>query len=95
MRIDSDKRPEEGAEDEEDVDGGEGVILEPKLQIRVGEVEDEVEEKRQGDLPRQCSRKRFIEHGPVGHRDNRVEERPHRAEDPGGRRPAGLHEHLI
>ncbi len=96
VRIHGDERPDERAEDEEDVYRGEGVIFQPKLQIRIGEVEDEVEGERQGDDPRQgLGDKRLIEHLAERNGHDRVEDGPHRAEHPRRRRPTRLHERLV
>lgn len=96
IRIHGDERPDERTENEEDVYGGEGVILKSKLEIGVREIENEVEQERQSDDPRQgLSDKRLIEDLAERDRDNRVQHRPHGAKYPRRRRPRGLDELLV
>ena len=49
MRIDGEKRPNEGNEYEKYIDRGEQVIFEFKLKIGKGEIENEIEDKGHGD----------------------------------------------
>jgi len=50
-RVDGEERPNECGEDEEYVEGGEEIVLQTELQGSEGEVEDEIERKRQSNLP--------------------------------------------
>jgi len=88
--IESKECPDEGGEDEEDVDGREKVVLEPKLKIGKGEVEHEVQREWERDRPRERSFKELIKHCAIGHRDDGVQHTPHRAKDPRWWRPRGL-----
>ena len=94
-RIECIERPDERREDQQDVHGGEIVILQPELQVREREIENEVERKRQSDHPRQRARGGAVEDGTESNGDNRVQHRPHGAEDPRRWRPEGLQERLI
>lgn len=94
-RIDDDERPYEGAEDREDVERGEQVVLEAELDRREGEIEDEVERKRERDRARHFFFQNFPENESKRDRDDRVQNCPNRPKEPRGRRPRGLHECCI
>ena len=62
MWEDGNHRPEKRPEDEEDIDGGENIALESKLQRSKGEVKDEIERKRERHHPRDFPRKCPVKH---------------------------------
>lgn len=90
MRKDGDHCPDERDETEQDVSGSEEIILEGELEVGEGEVEDEVQCKRQCGRKRQFSLHRHQEYLPERNGDEYVEHRPHRTEHPNRRRPYGL-----
>lgn len=49
MGIDRDHRPDKRSEDEQNINRCEEIILEPELDGRKGEIENEVQDKRQKD----------------------------------------------
>jgi len=93
--IESKECPDEGGEDEEDVDGREEVVLEAKLKIDKREIENKVQREWERDRPRERSFKGLVKNRAIGHRDNSVENAPHRPKEPRRRRPGGLDERAI
>src|SRR3989344_3576027 len=92
VRVDSDESPHESAENKEDIDRCEKIILKTELNRRVGEIEHEVEGKGDRYVRAQFPSERFIEYEAErdGHDD--VEHCPYRCEKPCRRRPCGLEE---
>jgi len=82
MRIDSDECPDECSEDEEDIYRREEVVFETELEIGKGEVEHEVEDKRQSDYCGNFFRIDFVKHRAIGDSDDRIKHRPDRPKDP-------------
>ena len=72
MWIDGDEGPDEGAEDEEDVDWGEEVVFEAELKIGKRKIKDEVQGEWQSDQPWDLLSERLVKHRAVSDRDNRV-----------------------
>jgi len=79
--IEGKECPDEGGEDEEDVYGGEEVVLEAKLEIGKGEVENEVEDKRQSHYRRQLLCVDFVKHCSIGNGDDGVQNRPYNSKN--------------
>lgn len=74
--------PDERAHYQQDVDRGQEIILEPKLYRSEGEVEEQVECKRQSHHPRNLFGESFVENCAKGNSDDGIKHRPHWAEEP-------------
>jgi len=70
--VESKECPNEGGEDEEDVDGGEEVVLEAKLEVGKGEIENEVQREWERDHEGQLACVGLVKHGSIRHRNNGV-----------------------
>ncbi len=89
---DSGEGPDERAQDEQDVDRGQEVVLEAELKIGKREIEDEVQNKRQGYHHRKLfGDERLVEDCAERDGDKSVQHRPDRAEDPARWRPERLY----
>jgi len=94
--IESKECPNEGGEDEENVYGGEEVVLEPKLKIGKREIENEVQREWERDRPRERSFfKGLVKNRAKGDGDDGVQYRPHWTKKPRWWRPSGLDERAI
>ena len=69
--------------------------MQTELEGGEGEVEDEVEGKREGDYPRNLPCERLIKNRAEGNGDNRIENCPNGSKNPSRRRPRGLHERRV
>ena len=88
--VDCEECPDEGGEDEEDVNRRQKIILQAKLKRGEGEVENQVEREWKRYEPRQFSGECFVKYRAVCDRDNDIQHRPHRSEEPRGWSPRGF-----
>lgn len=88
--ADSEECPDEGREAEQDVEGGEEIVLEGELEVGEREIEDEVQSKRQSKHGRHFPLPCFIKDHAEGDSDEDIEQSPHWAEEPRGRCPLRL-----
>jgi hypothetical protein len=88
-------RPNERSEDEQNINRGEQIILQPELNGRESEVENYIYHKRQKDEKRNAALPKHIAGRTERDDDNYIKNRPHRAEQPRRRRPGGFCEILI
>jgi len=88
--IESKECPDEGREDEEDVYGREEVVLEAKLKIGKGKIENKVQCEWERDHEGQLACVGLVKYGSIRHRDDSVEHAPYRPKDPRWWRPCGL-----
>jgi len=79
--IEGKECPDEGGEDEEDVYGGEEVVLEAKLKIGKGKVENEVQREWERDRPRERSFKELVKHRAERYRDDGVQNWPYNSKN--------------
>ena len=70
--VDCEERPDEGGEDEENINRRQKIILQAKLKRGEGEVENQVERERKRYEPRQFSGECFVKHRAVSYRDNGI-----------------------
>ena len=88
--INRDKRPDEGREDEDNVDGGKIVILQTELEVGEGEIENEIENERQCHHERHFPFRCHPEDLAKRNGDHGVEQSPYGTEQPARWRPCGF-----
>ncbi len=85
--VDREERPDEGGEDEENINRRQKIILQAKLKRDKCKVENQIERERKRYESRQFSSECFVKHRAVSYRDNNIQHHPHRSEEPRGRSP--------
>ncbi len=81
------ERPDERADHKQDIDGGQEIVSETKLNGSENEVEKQIERKRQGHHPGNLPGQRFIKYRTERDGDNRIQHRPDRPKEPARWRP--------
>lgn len=92
MRSDSSERPDESDPDQDDVDCREPIIPKTKLDRRKGEVENEIQNKRQEDHETNLSLPVSDSDIRKTYGDDNIQHCPGRTEEPLGWRPGRLDE---
>ena len=81
------KRPDERAENQQNINRRQKIIFQTELQRCESKVENKIEREGQGDDPRELARECFIKHRAKSDGDDRIQNRPHRPKKPARRRP--------
>ena len=70
--VDCEERPDEGGEDEENINRRQKIILQAKLKRGECKVENQIEREGKRYEPRQFSGECFVKHRAVSYRDNGI-----------------------